>query len=296
MEIGKMIRQIRLDKNLSQKYLSTGIMNASHYSKFERGETTTNAENFLKILHRLNVTYEEFILQDRSEIFMLRKRLMHDFAKAFTSGNTKKLAWISEETAAALEIEKDVTLDHLHNLSNVYMELFENDFQLESVQNQLNMIKSYLLKVNTWGIYEYVILNNALGTFSLKEVIYFAKKTRKQLEKFTITDKTYIANAILYNASLLLLESDHFEQSFEFAKASIQVAQKHANTFELITSKITYHTAAYFVSKQDFVESELVKCFVALEILENKSFYTLIKRICQEKIPELDEKLQNIHI
>ncbi|MEN2667093.1 helix-turn-helix domain-containing protein [Listeria aquatica] len=296
MNIGFMVKQIRLDKNLTQKYTASGIMNLSHYSKFERGETTTNIENFLMILHRLNVSYEEFILKDTSEIFMLKKGLSHDFANAFTAGDTLKLSKIIEETSKILENNNELAFHHLNELATVYLSLFNNGFNLADLQGKLETIKSYLRKVNNWGIYEFVLLNNALGTFKMNEVIYFAKKTEVQLKKFAITDKCYIANAILYNASLLLLEAHRFKESHKFASISIQTAKKHANTFELIVSKITFHASAFALSLPAYHETELLKSFIALDVVDNPNFYQLIAQICCEIIPDLEMKLQNIHI
>lgn len=58
---GKTIREIRLNKGMTQKEIYLGVVTRSFYAKFEKGEYDISASKFAKMLDQLAISFEEFI-------------------------------------------------------------------------------------------------------------------------------------------------------------------------------------------------------------------------------------------
>ena len=50
MEVGELLKKIRLEKNLTQKEMSRGVLSVSYYSKVEKGIHRVGAEDLILIL------------------------------------------------------------------------------------------------------------------------------------------------------------------------------------------------------------------------------------------------------
>lgn len=60
MHLGKYFKIIRKNRTYSQAALTNRIMSQSAYSKFEAGTRDVDATIYLELLHRLNISSEEF--------------------------------------------------------------------------------------------------------------------------------------------------------------------------------------------------------------------------------------------
>ncbi len=58
--VGQILRQLRVDKNLTQREVAAGIMSRSHLSELEHGDYYPAYDTMLALLRRLNVTLKEF--------------------------------------------------------------------------------------------------------------------------------------------------------------------------------------------------------------------------------------------
>ncbi len=70
--VGNRIREIRKSKGLSQEELAfKASLNASHFSKIERGEKSATLESLEKIIGALEISFSDFftdIYSEKSEI------------------------------------------------------------------------------------------------------------------------------------------------------------------------------------------------------------------------------------
>lgn len=60
IEVGKIIKHLRVSKKLKSSNVYTGILSRPAVSRFEKGLSDTTSEKFFKILDNLNVSLDEF--------------------------------------------------------------------------------------------------------------------------------------------------------------------------------------------------------------------------------------------
>lgn len=90
MKIGKIIRNIRISKNLKSKNIYAGILSRPAISRFEKGISDTTTEKLFNILDNLNISLEEFhfIYND----YQIKEGYMfwEEYAQAFYTNDIKK--------------------------------------------------------------------------------------------------------------------------------------------------------------------------------------------------------------
>ena len=59
VEMGALLKKIRLSKNLTLKELASDYLSVSFLSKFERGESDISLSRFFLLLDKLDVSIEE---------------------------------------------------------------------------------------------------------------------------------------------------------------------------------------------------------------------------------------------
>ena len=89
--LGKVIDQIRRNRNITIESLCDGIISHSTYSRFVNGKTTVASDSFIKLVSRLHMTLAMF-LQDYQGFFKLK----HDYAILNYAKNNRDIAIIEE--------------------------------------------------------------------------------------------------------------------------------------------------------------------------------------------------------
>lgn len=62
MEIGELIKILRINKNISAKEVYVGVMSRNAYEHFEKGKGDTSTRHFFAILSRLNIDQSDIVL------------------------------------------------------------------------------------------------------------------------------------------------------------------------------------------------------------------------------------------
>lgn len=94
MEIGKALYTDRLNLNLTQKQMCSGILSRPYYARVENGRSSISAENLFRILaaRARNINFEEFyeLIQD-------------DYLSDLTQNDLAKLAGLTRQTIYLIE-------------------------------------------------------------------------------------------------------------------------------------------------------------------------------------------------
>ena len=94
--MGKTIQYLRESKGFKLKELCNDILSISQLSKIENGEVIPSADKFIKILSRLNVRYDEFILLMDDEFLETKIMLEKKLAESVKLRNTQSLQKLSK--------------------------------------------------------------------------------------------------------------------------------------------------------------------------------------------------------
>lgn len=104
--LGEIVEDIRQNQNISIANLCEGIISDSTYSRFIRGKTNLASDSFIRIIGRLNMSFEQFLYQNLN-IFQLNydytvlnhAQLINDSSivdNLISTYQLKKIKWIGE--------------------------------------------------------------------------------------------------------------------------------------------------------------------------------------------------------
>ncbi|WP_158592807.1 MULTISPECIES: helix-turn-helix domain-containing protein [unclassified Lactobacillus] len=173
---GNSLRNIREAKGITIKQAAKNIVTPAFLSKFERGESEISFSKLLKILDHMNVDINEFILETNDfEEHPQRKFLK----KLVDAANNKSITIFDNlEKNEALLYTKDDNLRHKHNI--LLCHLYKSEItNTPPEKNDWMPIKNYLMGVEDWAYYEFLLYANSLY-FLPTEIIELVSKSAYQ--------------------------------------------------------------------------------------------------------------------
>ena len=184
MVVGVVIRDIRLKKKINSNFLYKDLLSRPAIAKFERGDSDTSVEKFLKMLDRLNITLEEFEIVYNNEE---NKDLMftRSYIEAFYNRNVDFLIELANK--AEHEYKLSTNAKFLHYKSLILL-LIDDLRGTQEFKNEVQMLQDYLMKCESWGYYEITLFANSLSFYSLEliDLVYRrAKSTLLIFQKLT---------------------------------------------------------------------------------------------------------------
>lgn len=178
---GKIIREIRENKKMTQKEVAEGIVTPQFLSQFEHDKFDIKLVNFLMILNRLNVRYSEFIVHTIESNPPFQSTFLDRYSKAYYSSNKVLLRDLVEQEKALYA--KNSNVRHLHNaiISSQQIQLINHK---EFSKDDTNIIVNYLKDVYDWGHYEVGLFANSLFFLEIEHIQYFKSMVISKIKKY----------------------------------------------------------------------------------------------------------------
>ena len=246
-EYGKILKRIRLEKGLTQKELSAGILSRSHLSELENGNYYCSFDKFLQLLRRLNVSLHEFDLYLKESIYQedFRRKI-----KIEAAVNAHDIAEMKRLLAEFLIVdEKNVRMRHEKLLLEALSEYHQNHQIMNLTRYQ--EILDYLSRVSEWGMYELNLLANFLFIFDMDTLSLITQQIYKKANKKNASDEyTYLYLRLLINLSDFYLKNLDYQTCQEIAQQAIAIAYQKNNLFELTLAKIHFYLADILKTQQ----------------------------------------------
>lgn len=260
--IGEFLKQIRLEKNLTQKEVIEGIGTLTYISKVENGWTNPTYLNLLKILDRMNVGPSEFFratqLSSTNSQFELINRLAYLIQE-------KDIHLIDMEIAEEnKKYKEDSNYRHTQNI--ILLNQYKNFILNISVdKRRIKELSDYLMNIRIWGMYEINLFNLCVIFFSneLNQILY--RIAVKKLNKFLSQDQFYTYTIrIGFNILINTLEAD------DLTNAAVMIKQLEAVTlntkyyYEIV--KINFMRGIYSIKKGEIARGKEIAT-KAIEIM-----------------------------
>ena len=200
VEMGALLKKIRLSKNLTLKELASDYLSVSFLSKFERGESDISLSRFFLLLDKLDVSIEEFygILSQDNPTHT--EKLLESASKAYYQNDSLSIQKYAGEERHKFELTQDKSF--LYN--SIMLESFLASVSNKEVdENKVRELTDYLFSIEQWGKRELIILGNILT----KEIVY---RTRL----FGNSDSNQrIRISLLINAAYEFLRRDELDSA-----------------------------------------------------------------------------------
>ena len=246
-EYGKLLKRIRLEKGLTQKELSAGILSRSHLSDLENGNYYCSFDKFLQLLRRLNVSLHEFDLYLKESIYQEDFRRKIKIEAAVNAHDIAEMKRLLAEFP--IVDEKNVRMRHEKLLLEALIEYHQNHQIMNLTRYQ--EILDYLSRVSEWGMYELNLLANFLFIFDMDTLPIITQQIYKKANKKNASDEyTYLYLRLLINLSDFYLKNLDYQTCQEIAQQAIAMAYQKNNLFELTLAKIHFYLADILKTQQ----------------------------------------------
>lgn len=174
LSIGKVIREIRKNKNIPSNKVYTNLLSRPAIAKFEKGLSDTTVEKFFTILSNLNITLEEFdVIYAGDENKDLEYNRL--YMGAYYKKDINALKNIADKAAYDYTKTNNEKFRHYKAISLLLIdELNEGT----DYQKEIEFLQSYLISCNVWGYYEVTLFTNTISFFTsdLIDLVYIRAK------------------------------------------------------------------------------------------------------------------------
>lgn len=178
MEIGKALYTERLNLNLTQKQMCSGILSRPYYARVENGRSSISAENLFRILADRNINFEEFYELSQDDYLSDEIDLQNRMAYAV---NTKNIDLLELYCKKILSTTDD---DILKIRAVVTLAYFKED--LDSINNETKQkLKNIFNKDDNWiqNAKLLRLLANTMPLWPQKKLDFFIGRVLKAINK-----------------------------------------------------------------------------------------------------------------
>lgn len=209
MEVYELLRKLRVERGISQKYLSDKITTRETYVKYENGKTNIPFVILIGLLEKMNLNLDEFIFYlDKDSVREKNwslKKLVKNIRK--DELNFQRTLRVLREKARDTNDIVDIR-NYLVVKTVEWYQLVDSERKLSnSDKKYLLKLKNYLEAVDEWGRFEIATFSTLLFVFETTYIKGWLADIERKIEK----NKDFeIFHSILLgmynNAFLLMLE------------------------------------------------------------------------------------------
>lgn len=232
--IGETLRQIRESKGLKLKDLAINDVSVTFISKVERNESNIGLNKFESLLDGLHVSYDEFKYLQNGYSQNPQKEFLEKLDGFVINENLYGLTRLYENEKILIPEKSPEKSSHFHNMTLALCHV--RKIQGKSLPQKYNkLLVKYLLSIDSWGVYELRLFNNAMFIFDSASLISLTQ-TAIDRSKYYLQLHGYsdLLSSILSNSLELLIEN----HEFEFAQKLLTKTEKSLNFEKTTQSKI----------------------------------------------------------
>lgn len=226
MPLGPFIKQIRIQKGISQSEASSNVVTQSNYSKFELGKIDITAVALFKIIHNLDIGFEEFIMLYENEYSNELDEIINNF---FKMGSNKKEDLLKIRNLSKNYLERtrsdNQTLQHIVELTYALEAISEHQ-DYEKAKLYANPIWNNLQKRDRWYLREITLLNTILYVFPFETAIEITKRSLLFLEMYPqIASINVLKVNLLINISLICIKKEKYKLAISYLTQSLTITR-----------------------------------------------------------------------
>ena len=233
VEMGALLKKIRLSKNLTLKELASDYLSVSFLSKFERGESDISLSRFFLLLDKLDVSIEEFygILSQDNPTHT--EKLLESASKAYYQNDILLLQKYAREERHKFELTQDKSF--LYN--SIMLESFLASVSNKEVdENKVRELTDYLFSIEQWGKRELIILGNSMSFISTQTLNILTKEIVYRTRLFGNSDSNQrIRLSLLINAASEFLRRDELDLINDSGIPEVLLYERHELIFVMGT-------------------------------------------------------------
>lgn len=221
-QLGEVLKKIRQSKKYTQKYVSDNYMSRTTYAKIEACEMQPTVGKFMRILQKLDISYDELRYIQNMYSLEGKEEIIHDFFQVSTSVESNKFSVLKRNCNRYLTNHSDSVVEDIRSICNAQLIIHsENNF--EKAHIYASKVWERLSKLDNWYTIELKLINNIFFFFPLETGISIAQKALREINRFSFMEKiNELKPAYLLNMALLLVNNSQFSEALDYAEKAIR--------------------------------------------------------------------------
>ena len=207
-DFGKVYKEIRESKGLTQEEVCGNVLSRTSLSKFESGKATPKYENMEFLLRQINMSFEEFEYICHLYKPSQRTEIMQTYLNTSSIFGTSSLVNLFETCKDYLKIHHDLPIEEIRDMLEVVIYIRQHGTGQLSIQVEQTVKKLWekIEKQDTWYESDLKILNTILFSFPIDHLHLITGKILQRLEVYKNYQHLYdLRMAILLNLSTIYL-------------------------------------------------------------------------------------------
>ncbi|WP_462259112.1 Rgg family transcriptional regulator [Vagococcus teuberi] len=251
-DYGKVVRDIRLNKGYSQKYLYSGIVSKTYAIEFEKGLHDMSVTKFMDVLARLEMGYKEFKFIANN--YQSPEEVTSDalVAIAANRGDIETLRKLRAYYDTLKTKEDEVLKARLNLLIYAYEESGKKHIEPAVYKKEdVEILKNYLVSIDSWTISESNFFLNNGHYFDYDTYRFLTESALKQLERYnTFQEAIKVKSFLFCNFLSVAIENQDWNSLKKYRESFFDVTKDRGEGFQQRTlCVLTYSLYDYVMTK-----------------------------------------------
>ena len=274
-DFGKVYKEIRKSKNLTQSDVCGNVLSPTTLSKIENGLVVPKYENMAFLLQQINMSFDEFDyicnLYHPSEHI----ELFNEISNIHSISGAGELETIYKKCESYLKTHCDISIQKLHQSLTVILQVRKNGISNRDkvTQDIVDILWNDLKHHDTWYASDFNILNSILFVLPTETIIDTTKLILHRLEKYSDFQNILpIKLAILSNLSTFYFYYKHYSMCSHICSIVIKTAKllKRYDAIAFHSARIGICDANEELTQKNLKILHLLEEDELLKIIENE--------------------------
>ncbi|HGQ8160391.1 TPA: helix-turn-helix domain-containing protein [Streptococcus pneumoniae] len=273
-DFGKVYKEIRESKGLTQEEVCGNILSRTSLSKIESGKVTPKYENMEFLLRQINMSFEEFDYICHLYQPSQRTEIMQTYLNMSSILGTSELEKLFQKCQNYLNTRHDLPIEEIRDMLEVVIYLRQHGTEQLSDQVKQTITKLWekIEKQDTWYENDLKILNTILFSFPIEHLHLITEKILQRLKVYKNFQHLYeLRVAILLNLSTLYLYNQDKNMCQQICYTLLEDA-KNKKSYDRLA--ICYVRIGICTDDSKLIQ----KGFSLLEITEETSMLSHLKK------------------
>ena len=207
-DFGKVYKEIRESKGLTQEEVCGGVLSRTSLSKIESGKTTPKYENMEFLLRQINMSFEEFDYICHLYQPSQRTEIIQTYLNMSSIIGNSSLVDFFETCQNYLKTHHDLPIEEIRDMLEVVIHIRQHGTEQlsDQVKQTIQKLWEKIEKQDTWYESDLKILNTILFSLPIEHLHLITGKILQRLEVYKNYQHLYdLRMAILLNLSTIYL-------------------------------------------------------------------------------------------
>ena len=273
-DFGKVYKEIRESKGLTQEEVCGNVLSRTSLSKFESGKATPKYENMEFLLRQINMSFEEFEYICHLYKPSQRTEIMQTYLNTSSIIGTNSLVNLFETCQDYLKIHHDLPIEEIRDMLEVVIYIRQHGTGQLSIQVEQTVKKLWekIEKQDTWYESDLKILNTILFSFPIEHLHLITEQILQRSEEYKNYRHLYeLRMAILLNLSTIYLYNQDKNTCQQICYTLLEDAKKKRR-YDILA--IAYVRIGICTSNDHLIQ----KGFSLLELTDETSMLSYLKK------------------